>query len=355
LTIMVENRLNPIERMDAMKRGYTLCAVLVLLGMALFQAPASAGDAKYEFRFAQITPAAHPYYSMISEPWAREVEKRSGGKVKITLYPVGTLVAGDVMYSSTVDGITDIGTSSFGWERGRHPLMDAFVYAPGFPSAKAACRVANQVVGKFQPKELSDTHVLFIHACAPMHIWSKKPLKTLEDMKGVEIRAGGPTGKLVKNMGGVPVSAPQNEVYEMLSKGIVQGSISSLDALKGFRQGEVVDYVTLAYFHVAPFFVSMNLDRWNDLPPDIQKVFNEVSAEYIDIAGDVWDKASEAGLDYAREQKLEIITLSDEERARWHACYKPLRDEYIQEMDSKGLPGKAFIEEIEALIAQCAP
>ena len=71
--------------------------------------------------------------------------------------------------------------------------------------------------------------------------------------------------------------------------------------------------VTLVYFHVAPFFVSMNLDRWNELPPDIQKVFDEVSAEYIDIAGDVWDQASEAGLAYAKEKGLEIITLSDAE------------------------------------------
>jgi len=335
-----------------MKRRFVLTLAAALLGLALFHAPVLAGDAEYEFRFAQITPAAHPYYSQISEPWAREVEKRTDGRVKITLYPAGTLVSGSVMYSSTVDGITDIGTSSFGWERGRHPLMNAYMCTPGFPSAKVAARVANEVVEKFQPKELADTHLLFIHTCAPMHIWSKKPVKTLEDLEGMEIRAGGPTGKLVKNMGGVPVSAPQSEAYEMLSKGIVQGSISSLDVLKGFRQGEVVDHVTLAYFHVAPFFVSMNLDRWNDLPPDIQKVFDEVSAEYIEIAGDVWDKASEAGLAYAKEEGLDVYVLPDAERARWHACYQPLREEYIQEMESKGLPGKAFIEEMEALIAK---
>jgi TRAP-type transport system periplasmic protein len=341
--------------MNAMKKRFALCIVIALAAlvtMTLSHAPALAGKAEYEFRFAQITPAAHPYYSMISEPWAREIEKRTDGRVKITLYPAGSLVSGDVMYSSTKDGITDIGTSSFGWERGIHPLMEAFMYTPGFPSAKVASQIANEVVRRLKPKELSDTHLLFIHACAPMHLWAKKPLKNLEDMKGVEIRAGGPTGKLVRNMGGVPISAPQGEAYEMLSKGIVQGSISSLDVLKGFRQGEVVEHVTLAYFHVAPFFVSMNLNRWNKLPPDIQKVFDDVSAEYIDIAGEVWDKASDDGLAYAREEGLEIYTLPEDERARWHACYHPLREEYIKEMESKGLPGKEFIEEIEALISK---
>ncbi len=335
-----------------MKKRYALLTVLALLGLMVLSTPVIAADTEYEFRFAQITPAAHPYYSRISEPWAREIEKQTKGRVKITLYPAGTLVSGSVMYSSTVDGITDIGTSSFGWERGRHPMINAFICTPGFPSAKVATRVANEVVRKFQPKELSDTHLLFIHTCAPMHIWSKNPIRRIEDIKGVEVRAAGPTGKLVKNMKGVPVSAPQGEAYEMLSKGIVKASISSLDVLKGFRQAEVVDYVTLAYFHVAPFFVSMNLDKWNDLPPDIQKVFDEVSAEYIDIAGGVWDKASDAGLAYAKQEGLEIITLSDEERARWYACYKPLREEYIQEMESKGLPGKAFLEKIEALTAK---
>ena len=329
------------------KHTLFFAAALAALVIVIHVGPAMAKT--YKFRFAQITPATHPYYSQISEPWAREIEKRTNGQVKITLYPAGTLVNGNVMYSSTVDGITDIGTSSFGWERGRHPMMDAVIYTPGFSSSKAACRVINKAVRKFDPKELSDTHLLFIHACAPMQIWSKIPLRTLEDLKGVEIRAAGPTGKLVKLMGGIPVSAPQSQVYEMLSKGIVKGSISSLDVLKGFRQAEVVKYVTLPYFHVAPFFVSMNLDRWNSLPPDIQKVFDEVSSEYIDIAGDAWDKGSAAGLQYAKDSGLEVITLSPEEKARWHAAYEPLRKEYIQEMESKGLPGKAFLEEIDRL------
>jgi TRAP-type mannitol/chloroaromatic compound transport system substrate-binding protein len=85
--------------------------------------------------------------------------------------------------------------------------MNAFICTPGFPSAKVAARVANEVVEKFQPEELADTHLLFIHTCAPMHLWSKKAIRTIADMEGVEIRAAGPTGKLVKNMGGVPVSA----------------------------------------------------------------------------------------------------------------------------------------------------
>ena len=160
-----------------MKKQNAIIAVIILLGLILSLAPSLAGAAEYEFRFAQIVPAAHPYYSQISEPWAREIEKRTNGRVKITLFPAGTLVAGNVMYSSTIDGITDIGTSSFGWERGRHPLMNAFICTPGFPSAKAAARVANEVVREFKPKELADAHLLFIHACAPMHLWSKNPVR----------------------------------------------------------------------------------------------------------------------------------------------------------------------------------
>jgi TRAP-type C4-dicarboxylate transport system substrate-binding protein len=329
-------------------RKYIAWIVLMIFVLAPFGSMAFAEV--YKFRFAQITPATHPYYSQISLPWAKEIEKRTDGQVEITLYPAGTLVGGDVMYSSIVDGITDIGTSSFGWERGRHPVMDALVYTPGFPSAKVACRVTNDAVRKFNLKELSDTHLLFVHACAPMHMWTKIPIRKLEDLQGVEIRAAGATGTLVKQLGGVPVSAPQGQVYEMLSKGIVKGSISSLDVLKGFRQAEVVKDVTLVYFHVAPFFVSMNLDKWNSLPADIQKVFDQVSEEYISIAGDVWDNASQAGLQYAKDEGLEIISLPDAERARWHAAYKPLREEYIKEMESKGLPGKAFLEEIEVLM-----
>ncbi len=329
-----------------MKTKIVLLAAVLTLAF-LVSAPQEAPAEVIKLRFAQITPAAHPYYSHISEPWAREIEKRTKGRVKITLYPAGALVAGNVMYKSTVSGITDIGTSSFGWERGRHPLMSVYSYIPGFKSAKVAARVANDVVAQMKPKELADTHLLFIHACAPMHMWSKKPIRAKEDLKGLEVRAAGPTGKLVKDLGGVPISAPQGEAYEMLSKGIVKASISSLDVLKGFRQAEVVKHVTLAYFHVAPFFVSMNKAKWNALPKDIQKIFTEVSKEYIDIAGDVWDKASAAGLKYAKEQKLEIIELPDAERARWHSAYGPLQEKYIKDMAAKGLPGREFLEAIK--------
>ena len=117
--------------------------------------------------------------------------------------------------------------------------------------------------------------------------------------------------------------------------------------LKGFRQAEVVKYVTLVYFHVAPFFVSMNMDKWNSLPKDIQEVFTQVSQEYIDIAGGVWDKASAAGLEYAKEQGLEIIELPDAERARLYEAYVPLQEQYVKDMAAKGLPGDKFLEAIK--------
>ena len=330
-------------RTKAVLLAVMLTAVFLVSGS--FEASAEV----IKLRFAQITPAAHPYYSQISKPWAEEIEKRTQGRVKITLYPAGALVAGNVMYKSTVSGITDIGTSSFGWERGRHPVMGVFSYLPGFNSAEVAAKVANEAEAKVKLKELSDTHLLFMHACAPMHIWSKTPIRTVDDLKGMEVRAAGTTGKVVKSLGGIPVSAPQGEAYEMLSKGIVKASISSLDVLKGFRQAEVVKHVTLTYFHVAPFFVSMNKARWNALPKDIQEVFTQVSQEYIEIAGKVWDKASAAGLEYAKEQGLEIIEMSKEERAKLYKAYGPLQEQYVKDMAAKGLPGREFLEAIRTL------
>ena len=94
--------------------------LLALIALMAYISSADAEEKVIKLSFSQITPAAHPYYSAISEPWAKEIEKRTDGRVKITLYPVGTLARGNVMYSSIIDGITDIGTSSCGWEAGRH-------------------------------------------------------------------------------------------------------------------------------------------------------------------------------------------------------------------------------------------
>jgi TRAP-type C4-dicarboxylate transport system substrate-binding protein len=320
--------------------------VLVLMLIFMVNISTAAPTKVIEFNFASFIPATHLHHGLITN-WASEIQKRTNGGVKIHILPGGTLVGPKETYTGVVKGIADIGTTPFNYAPGRFPLMESLDLPIGFPSSVVATRILWEVYNKFKEAqvELGETKVLYLFTTTPNAIWSKKPIRTLEDLKGMEIRCAGDVD-LLKLLGAVPVSMPQGETYEALTKGIVKGSVSSLDVLKGYKQAEVINHVTLARLPLTPFYVVMNLNKWKSLPPEIQKIFDDVSEGWMPHTAKTWDQGAEEGLQYARERKVEVITLSKEELARWKLKLKPLIDAHIKELEAKKLPGKAFVAEV---------
>ncbi len=326
--------------------------LFLIVCLGIITSPVAKAEAKsesvIELNYASFLPTSHFWFHSICKPWAEEVEKRSNGRVKINMYPGGTLVGARESYQGVVNGIADIATGVFDYTPGRFPLMSSFDLPLGFRSSVVGTRVLNEATNKFKPKELSDTHVLYLHVCAPKHVWSTVPIRNLEDLQGLEIRSSAP--QIWKALGAVPVAAPQGEVYEMLAKGIVDGNSVSLDCLRGFRQAEVVDYVTLNYLYLTNFFVVMNKAKWAALPEDIKKIFTDVSEEWVKVAGKAWDDATYSSLGWAvMTEKLEVIHLPPEELDRWHERTAPLVDEWVKKHEAEGLPAQAWMDEIMSL------
>jgi len=163
----------------------------------------------------------------------------------------------------------------------------------------------------------------------------------LEDLKGMKIRATGLAAKVVTALGAAPVGATMPETYDALRTGVVDGSMAPIEALKGWKWGEVVNYTTYNYgsAYTTAIFVVMNKAKWNSLPPDIQKVFDEVSKEWIDKQGATWDRIDKDGVAFAKSKGVKFINLSKEEDARWAEKVKPLLANYAASMKAKGLPG----------------
>jgi TRAP-type C4-dicarboxylate transport system substrate-binding protein len=263
--------------------------------------------------------------------WAKEIETRTGNKVQITVFPGGTLTKAPQCYSGVVKGISDLGFSLFAYTRGRFPVMAAVDLPMGYPNGKVASMVAQEFAKNFNPKELNDVKVLYLHAHGPGLLHTKKPVRKLEDLKGMKIRATGLSAKVVKALGGVPVAMPQGGTYEALKKGVVEGTFGPMEVLKGWKQAEVIKYTTECYSvgYTTTFFVVMNLDKWNALSPEIQKVFEEVSDKYVKIHGEVWDTTDQEGRKYTESLGNKIIPLSDEESARWRKAAEPVITDFI--------------------------
>jgi TRAP-type C4-dicarboxylate transport system substrate-binding protein len=153
----------------------------------------------------------------------------------------------------------------------------------------------------------------------------------------------------MKALGAEGYGASQGEAYELLSKNVVDGSYTPLEVLKGWNQAEVVKYVTGSYDvgNTSMMFVVMNLDKWNALPASVQKVFTQVSEEWIEKHGKVWDYYDKVGLDYflSLGAGRELIELPEEEMSRWvETAVDPLIEQYIEEKTAKGLPAAEYQE-----------
>ncbi len=288
-----------------------------------------------------------------ADAWAKAINERSKGKVEITVYPGGSLTKAPQVYEGVVNGISDIGMSCYAYTRGRFPLLEALDLPVGYPDGMTATKTANAIIQKYQPEEISDVHTLYVHAHGPGILASKKPVRTLEDMQGLKTRATGLSSKIVQNLGGAPIGMSQPETYEALQKGVVDATLCPIETLKGWKQGEVIDYVTnsQAIGYTTSMFVVMNKAKWEALPKDMQKLFTEVSAEFVEKHGQAWDDADAEGKAFVDELGKEIIDLSPDETARWKTAVQPLMDEFVNTAKEKGLPGEEILTDIQTLVA----
>ena len=306
---------------------------------------AIAQDKVVTLKFSNFWPAPHKN-SITAEEWGKEVEKRTNGKVKVTVYHGATLTPANQTYDSVVNGICDVGMSALAYTRGKFPLTEVIDLPLGYKSGVAATSLVNEYYKKFKPKEFDAVRVLFFHAHGPGLLFTKKAVAKMEDMKGMKIRSTGLSAKVVQALGGAPVGMPMTESYDALSKGVADGIMCPYEALWGFKLGEVVSNCTEDYAvaYSTAFFVVMNKNKWNSIPVDAQKAIDMVNEEFIVKYGKVWDEIDKEGKEFMVKKGAKVIKLSKEEDARWAAAVSPILDEYVKTMKAKNLPAEEALK-----------
>lgn len=335
-----------------MKKCFFMCILLGVIGIVFMSVGAHKVQADpIKLTYSIFFPPTHAQ-AIAAMNFAKEVEKRTNGRVQITAFPGGTLTKAAMVYDGIVTGISDLGNSCFAYTRGRFPVMEVLDLPMGYPSGKIATCVANSFAKSMNPKELQNVKVLYVHAHGPGLLHTKKPVRTLEDLKGMKIRATGLSAKVVEALGAVPVAMPQGDTYESLQKGLVEGTFGPIEVLKGWKQGEVVRYTTdcSSVGYTTAMFVVMNLKKWNALPDDLKKVIEETAEEWVSVHGEAWDEADEEGRKFTLSLGNELITLSDEENAKWRKAVEPIIKEYASNVPN----GETNVSKVRELLEKCA-
>lgn len=315
---------------------WLLCAMICLIGVSIPQYAQGANPIK--LKYSIYSPPTHQM-AVLAGQYCEEIKKRTNGRVEISFYPGGTLTTATKVFSGVVTGISDIGMSNISYTRGRFPQTELLDLPVGFPSGYVATQVAYEFYNKFKPKEFDGVHVLYMHGCGPNVInTSKKAVRTLADMKGLKLRGTGRVADIVKALGATPIPLEMADMYDSMSRGVVGGVLISTNILKDWKIGELVKYCTPSWKlgSVYTFYVVMNKNKWNSLPEDIKKIFNEVNQEWKDKTGIAWNQMDIDGIEFMKKNGGQMVNFSDEESKRWQKAVEPLIDAYVKDLAALG-------------------
>ncbi len=285
--------------------------------------------------------------------WAKEVEKRTHGKVKVSTYPGGTLLGAKNMLDGVVSGVADIGCFCPPYMPGRFPLMEAVDLPVGFKSSKVASAVTAALYKKYHPTSFSKVKVLTMFCCAPGNIMSKVPIKSLKKLQKLEIRGTGISGKYLGAIGATPVAMPMSSVPESLQKGVVKGLISSLEVMKDFNFASLCQNVTIINGPTTSFAVVMNKKKWESLPADVKKVFNDLYYEQCFWTGNYEDTHVKDALAWSKKKyNVKVYKFTSAEYKEIDSKVHFMIDNYLERTKKVGLPGEKFLKDLYSLKAK---
>jgi len=330
-------------------KGFVFGMVLVVAALSQLGTSGAAPATKViELSFSHHEPA-ESWFNKLFMDFATEIEKRTNGQVKITVYPGAALLKPNQVYEGIIKGVADIGTSTCSYTPGRFPLTEVIDLPIGTRSSWQGSHIAWEIYKKFQPTEFEEAKLLYLWTSPSSHINTKKPVNKLEDMKGLKIRCAPGARPMMDALGAVPIGIPISDTYTGLERGTFDGTLGPYQVLKSFRLAEVIKYTTEAYFYAGYWFVSMNRDKWNSLSPELKKIFEEVSEKFVDISGRRNDEADLVGKALSLSLGNKVITLPSEELARWDEHFRPILDKWVAEKEAKGFPARAALNEVFSL------
>lgn len=328
----------------------TLCLVVSLITLLLMPIGATAGS--ISLSYANFPPA--PTFPCVQmERWKTEVEKRTDGKVSIKTYPGGTLLGAKEMMDGVIAGQADIGNLCMAYQPGRFIVTNATSLPLGIPNARTGSLALWDLYKKYQPKAFSQVKVLTMFTTAPANIMSKKAVRSLDDIQGMDLRASGGAAQILKAWGANQVGMPMSATPEALQKGVVQGLFSSLEVMKDLKFAESCKYVTMTDTVIYPFAVVMNMDRWKALPPDVQKVIEDMGTEQAEWTGNYMDQHVKDSMEWSvKEQKVEVITLDAATKGAWDQKLQFITDKWVTDAKAKGFPAEDIVADIQKLTEQ---
>lgn len=320
----------------------------------------SSTAAEYEFKLHHLLSAKAPAHVAMLEPWARQVEENAGGKVNIEIFPSMTLGGRPPeLISQARDGVVDIVWTVNGYTPGLFPRSEVmelpFVYVNDPVAANLALydMFESDLRSEYQGVEVMFLHV---HAGQAIHMRDME-VRSPADLEGLDMRIPTRTGAwIIEALGANPKQMSVTELPQALQKGAVDGAFIPWEIIRPLKIQEQTQYqiegAGMTRFGTTTFQVSMNKERWDNLPADVQKAFKDASGrDWWAQVGQIWRDTDDGGIAFAVESGNTHIVLTEEETAAFQEALEPVVNRWIEEVTGKGIDGAGLVAKARSLIA----
>jgi TRAP-type C4-dicarboxylate transport system substrate-binding protein len=328
--------------------------VLALVGCSKKNAGApSAGsgnaalEKNYELSFSMHTAAETPigrfYQAMFDD-----ISRRTNGHVKVTVYGGGTLAAAPDVVEMVRDGGCDIGWVFTSFYYGQFPLSDVITIP--LQDASSVQQGTNVLwdlhdTYKEMAAEWDAFHVLMMYANPISYIYSKKPVASPADLRGMTLRStsGGIT-ECLKAWGANVISAPPVAIYDGMSKGNINGFTFEPTGIPDYSLTEVTPYVTDMYLYQGPFVTIMNKETYNSLPREYQAAFDAWTGREASLKfADMYQTTADANMqDFLKTSQK--VAVSAAARAEFQKAADAFGADWAAKQSVAGFDAKAYYD-----------
>ena len=297
-------------------------------GLPLAAGCRPAPDAR-ELSLAHFLSADHALNEAMFMPLAQELSQLSGGRLTVKQYPAGALnSSAPAQYSMLLSGVADIALAVPAYTAALFPKTDLIAY-PGVCKTAIACTEAMRRARSVLEPEY-EARVLAIWANdAPVLLTRDRPVRTLEDMRGLKIRVSTRSAiPFIEALGASAVMQPGTVVHQSLATGVIDGVAISPSGIVAFQLHEPASYLTTWLpLSGLPFVLLMNQGVYDALSPQQQGWIDEVADDSLSLAGAAaWVRAGDEGLQMAVEAGVEIVDLPESEKRRFELATASLRE-----------------------------
>jgi TRAP-type C4-dicarboxylate transport system substrate-binding protein len=329
-------------------------AAVLLLGAAL---PARAQQ--IVLKLHHMLPATSNPHLNVLVPWCEKINKESNDRLKCQIYPAMQLGGTPPqLFDQVRDGVVDLTWTVPTYSAGRFSKSEVFELPFMAHSAKAGSQALWQYVQKNALDEFKGVRPLFMHVHdGSMLHFTKQPVKNLDDLKGLKIRAATRiNARMLQALGATPVQMPLPQVPEALSKGVIDGAMVPWEGVPVIKLQEITKFHLITSpaqnkMSNTIFAFAMNQAKYDSLAPDLKKAIDANSGiEWSAIAGRAFDATVGPNSKDALGRGNKMNVLSDAEYKRLQAASESVNEEWMKEVAAKGGDGKALLNAARELL-----